>query len=499
MRHEIKVEKLLAKKKAFLRPDTRDAKSYLEYHKAMAKTGSYEGSTGSVLPRLKFVEVTQDDFIRELNPETHAVNDPMVRPNIPLTSDGQPPNIKDLQEGKQEIVAYAMRARVAISEQEIIADRQLVHLFGNSLDLSLFKGEDELYSSFKKYWKHYRAHDAMMLAAESVLKTGDGAVVFYIDKGDIKFKIWSYMFGNSVSKHEAVKDVSPECVTRLYSGPNPDNEDETIELCQVYTDTEVYTYRKSKPDGDNKDEWTLVKAPELHGFKQIPVAYKKGKDVAWGSVQRLIEAQEESLSDFREANKKVGQDILVIKSDALDVMPNMSAGVSIIDVGEEGDASKLEAQDEPKSFIAELRELQERERSTTGTVVIPPDALKGGDHSGAYIKNLYFPAIQKAIKSIPEWSEFVQKCLNIMVEATGLIEGKPLEYRNMKITYDLKPYVPENRYEVAQINQLGVLAGFISKEDAAENTQGNSPDAFEKIKRERQEEYNLKFTQQPEL
>ncbi len=480
---EYNVKELLDCGKIFYRMSTDQVESILQAEKVSAS--GYSGCAESKLPGFKLTRYTQDDFMAELMPESHLVNNIYYRPNTPITKTGEIPSTKE--QFKTDVLEWKKRARVSIPKQNTIAEKQRSHLIGNDLDLDMIIGNEDDFKEFYKFYKYSHIHHGMSKAVQSALTTGDGAMYFYIDENlDLKYDVWSYKYGNDVSHHPKT-DTVDECITRHYVSSIKDEEGETqqIDVCEIYDKSMIKTYHLKEKD------W-VIQSNVAHGFTQIPVAYNKLDDVAWGMVQDIINKIESSLSDLREANEYFQFQIFFFSGGKIKVLPNASKQGKVI----KGDAnSKVEAinpQSKPDSFVVEVNTLTEEVHNGSGVVVIDPETLKG-DSSGAYVKSVYFPATAYALNQIPNWSNFFTSCVSISKEAIGKIYKRPGEYLKMKVSWDLKPFVPQNELELSMINLNAVSSGSRSKQTGASLLTGNAPNEIELIQKEEQLEHERNF------
>ena len=138
----------------------------------------------------------------------------------------------------------------------------------------------------------------------------------------------------------------------------------------------------------------------------------------------------------------------------------------------------------PKSAVAVAPEPPPPVIDITGTVVIRHADLKGGDITGAAIRNYYNPAIQYAIDKAPNYYDFLNQIESITIEAMGMEYGMSLAVKGMEVISEIDIYVPANTMEVAQKIQTLVHAGVLSKETAQEISEYSHPDEFGRLTRE---------------
>lgn len=471
------VRELLSKKPKFYR-SVFNPYTY-RYNMPKVSQEGVKGTGGSDLPKITIQEVTQDEFIEELNPQSHLIFDQKYYPDRKLTEDGTPAEIA-LKNNPDATVIIKPVARVAINEQGIIADRQKIHLFGGNIEFSLHKGTDGQLTEFKKAWKFFRMKDVCLEVADSAMKTGDGAAHFFFDKKKrLKYEVWSYRTGSSMAMHK-------ECFTRYFK-------EDGHEYVWLFDDTNKYVYEMS--DGD----WKLDGKAQKHGFTEIPIAYKKIDDVAWGEVQPLADMLERSISDLRESNSHYGLSMLFLKGGGIDVLPNKSAQGVILEGDKESEAKLLEGQGKAESFAQEIRILTDKMYRGSGTSFIDLEMIKGGDPSGTFVRLLFSDSTQKAMENIPVWNDFVEKLKDITMEAVGLVEAKVSDYAELQVSHTIEPYVPQSDAEITQNLAMGVASKFLSRQTASEHSKYGTPNEAERIRQEQEDDKKLELSEQEEL
>lgn len=482
---EYNVNKLLKASKTFFRMSYQQNP---EYEKHSSSGAGYSAETGEQkLPSFMLTQVSQDQFMKELMPQGHLINNTLYRPDTPITKDGLPLT----ESNSDEIIDWKHRARVAIPKQNTIAEKQRTHLAGNDLSFDLVKGDKKQFNMFNNYWKLSHAHCGISKAVITALTTGDCGLYFYIDGDDIKYKNFSYKYGDNLNHHKATS-TRKECITRYFIFT--DDEGVELETVEIYDDSYIYTYQKKK---GAKDDFKRTDK-KAHGFAMIPLAYNKLDDVAWGMGQNIIEKLESSFSDLRESNEYFQFQILFLSGSKIKVLPNASKQGKVISGSENSKAETLSPQGNPESFEKEINILTEELYDGTGVTIIDPESLKG-DTSGAYVKSVYFPATSYAKNQIPNWDNFLDKCRDIVKYAVGKIEQKPEDYLKMKVSWDLAPYVPQNELEQAQISQYLVQVGARSKQTASSLANGNAPNEWELVQKEEEAAFKQAFGNQAEF
>lgn len=457
----------LLKKRVFTRASQPNATVPLMYGNAAPNSYSE-----AVLPSQRYVVVTQDQFLAELDPRSHDINSRLIYPD------------KVLKNASGEIDSITFIARVSVALQQHIATKQCVHLFAKPLKFTTLRtSNDTLFARFKEYWTQRNASSALYLMAKSALTTGDGAVCFYMNKNSglskLDYKVWSYRDGDQLIPvyDEATGEMKQ--FIRRYSSVNADGVAE--DTLDVYDAT---TYKKVV----FRNRGWVEMASTAHGFTQIPVVYHREPDVAWGAGQDLIDKIERLLSDLRESNAYFAFGIMFLKGEEVTVLPKKDTqGKVITSTDSESDAKILGAPDMSGSLKFEYEQYMKELRHVTGTVIIDPEMLKGGDQSGAYIKNLYNDAIQYALDARPRWQPALEKIVSVVKEGLGLEEKSTLEYGRLVVICEPDIYIPMNSAEEQRIINECFTAGTLSQATAAEIGALSNPDERKRLADEAQE------------
>jgi hypothetical protein len=438
---------------------------------AMATTSANE-YTEAAQSSVRFQKVTQDKFLAELDPNSHDINNRTLYPDKLIKS------TTTVNSVTTEYTTITEIARVSVSLQAMIATKQCVHLWAKQPKFTSKRGIDpNLFSRFKEYWTERNAQCSLYLMAKSALTTGDGAICFFLNEGKLAYKVWSYKDGDVLIPVYKANGVDMRMFVRRYYSV-PDGEDNPVDTLDLYGD-KTYTQLI------NKGNVWEVSIPEMsHGFSQIPVAYHREPDVAWGAGQDLIDKIERLLSDVRESNAYFAFGIMFLSGDDVQVMPPKSSqGKVIISQDSQAQAKLLDQPDLSGSLKFEYDQYTKQLYRITGTVVIDPEILKGGDQSGAYIKNLYNDAIQYAMDAKPRWQPVLEKIVAIVKEALEL-EEQDLSYRELVVISDPDIYVPMNIAEEIRLVNESYAAGTISQETAAQSNLLSTPDEYKRIQDE---------------
>lgn len=450
-----------------------------------------------VRDNLMYMEVTQADFRRELDPASHAINDRKVYINYRY-------NKEDDLYYEEDFPRYAFAY-----QQEILDDR-LARLTGNDIQFDLAeakwtKAAQEVYDAFKAGWADKRMENAWHFAAKSSCATGDTAFVGYMDKGEFKWKVLSYLNGDTLYPHYDRRTGEPNLLARTYV--DYDEENNTRNYIDVWD--EKYYYRLIDVSSSDKEEkgeadsvlqttagefdidgYTL-EYKTTHGFKGCPFAYHRRDDgPVWTPSQETIEHREAAFSRLAQSNHDFGLPILGLYGEGKKIREiatsDMSYASKIFIIPSDGKAEFLNRQDASNAYKTELDMLEDKIYSQS--MVIKAPELKSGDTPAAAIKLLYSDAYNKAMLEAQEYDAFVRKMIQIFKWGYGIESEQRLNFNNTRIAYYIVPFLPVNDQEVTTNLSVAVQNGFCSKQTASEKFYFSTPNEWERICKEKHED-----------
>lgn len=444
--------------------------------------------------------VTQEDFLRELDPCGHLINDKEYYHDIwrQNTADGP-------DKGKwylEEVPRYAF------AFQQVILVKHLTHLCGNDIQFELADKKDDdasrqVFNTFKRGWAKKNMEVAWYQFAKSVKATGDGAFVGYLDHGKFGWRVFSFLNGDRLYPHYDLKTGKLSTFARSYS-----NYDENGRIIKRYVDVwdDKYYYRYAAggdPTGIvdkitnfikgifNVGGYTLEEKTE-HGFDRIPVAYHRDDmGPCWTFAQETCDNYEMAFSRMAQNNHDFGLPIMYVKGDGADEVSkeDMSHASKVFFLPSDGDMGFLQKQDASNAYKIELDTL-EKQIYTQSFTVKPPE-LKSGDLPGVAIKLLYSPAVEKAMSDANEYDEAVDDMVDIFSFGYGVEQECFLDFQNTEISHYIKPYVHQNETEQTNNLAMQVQNGFLSKQTASEKSTYATPQEWDRIVKEKKEEQQM--------
>lgn len=443
---------------------------------------------------LAYMEVTQADFRRELDPSSHAINDRTVYINYRKGDDG--------------LYYEEDFPRYAFAYQQEILDDRMARTTGNDMQFDLADDvtDDrmiETYNKIKAGWADKRMENAWHFAIKSDYSTADTAFVGILTNNTFSWKVLSFNDGDVLYPHYDRITGKLSVLARTYTAD--DDEGEARNYIDVWDDKFYYRLVDKTPDSpDTEIDTTLstvagdfdiggyiTEERKPHGFDSIPVSYHRRNDgPVWSPSQETIEHREAAFSRLAQNNHDFGLPIMFLKGQGKQIKEiatkDMSYASKIFILPESGEAGFLNRQDASAAYKTELDMLEDKIYSQS--MVIKAPELKSGDTPAAAIKLLYSDAYNKALLEIQEYDEFVCKMIDIFKWGYGIETERRLEFMNTRISFYITPFIPINDQEVTTNLATAVQNGFVSKQTASEKFYFSTPQEWKRILAEKKEE-----------
>ena len=432
------------------------------------------------LPHYRHIVVTQEQFMKELDPATHSV---LFDDNIPSIC------IKTKENGYQDI----QFAKMSVPFQKNIKNKQLLHLTGNDMVFTLIETnptpkQEEDFVTFKQYW-NLRNQDGMKnKMVDTQLSYGDAGLLYYFDyKGRIKSRILSYADGYVLCPHN---DQNGDRILESVYYKVGD-----IEYIDSYDDTYMYRYKNDTSVENVEDSGWVLEEPIVHGFDEIPLITKRG-DVAWNNVQSIITSYEILYNVFNAIQKRHGWGLLYIKGKFKDNAKKIAGSVILNDssIDGKGDAKFL-TPPSPQGTIDTLQLMLDTiQLGSSTTFILPKDIKTSGDISGIAIQLTQSLDIENAMQKVIDWQNVADKMVRLFkfgLSKELVNEGKSktavTDFENLNINAKFKVWKPMNDYEYNQMLTILTGAGLLSKETGIEKNTESSPDEKMRLTKEHEQ------------
>lgn len=433
------------------------------------------------IPSVKQRNVSQIEFLQELDPNCHKV---LFDQNIPSIT-------MKLNDGGMVEIEYK---RMSVAFQKNILDKQVLHLCGNRTEITLAspnpsEKDIENYIFFKRKWAE-RNQDGMRTKMVRTQKSvGDAGLLFYMDyKGRIKSRILSFEDGYVLCPHN--DENGDRILEAVYY--RKDN----VEIIDCYDDT--YFYRLKRDSENTENTGWQYEDPRPHGFSEIPLVTKRGK-VAWDNVQSIIDVYEVIYNIFLVVQKRHGWGILYVKGKFADEGKKIAGAIVLNDRSIDGKGSaEFKQAPTPQGMIETLQLMEETIQKGSGTTFLLPKDIKAtGDISAQAILLTQSLDNETALQGAIDYQNVIDKMVRLFKEglAKELVLSKKnkyaiTEFEGLEITGAIRPWNPQNKtdYNSMLIQLKG--AGLISEETAIEKNTESTPD--EKVRRSKEKEEERK-------
>lgn len=459
------------------RPFTRGADIGIE--STLPSDIELNGTIEASLPRYRKNIVTQEMFMRELDPACHDV---LFDDNIPSIC------LKTKSGGYQEVKF----SKMAVPFQRNIKNKQLLHLTGNNMVFTLVdtnpsEKQRQNFVTFKQYWD-LRNQDGMKnKMVDTQLSYGDAGLLYYFDyKNRIKSRILSYSDGYVLCPHNDQNgDRILESVYYI-----KDN----VEYIDSYDDTYMYRYKKDNSVKNVDDTGWILEEPIKHGFDEIPLITKRG-DVAWNNVQSIITSYEILYNVFNAIQRRHGWGLLYVKGKFKDTAQKIAGSVILNDTSLEGKGdAKFLTPPSPQGTLDTLQLMLDTiQLGSSTTFILPKDVKTGGDISGIAIQLTQSLDIENALQKVIDWQNVADKMVRLFkyglskeLVANGTIVTAITDFEDLHINAKFKVWKPMNDYEYNQMLTILTGAGILSKETGIEKNTESSPDELIRVEKEHQ-------------
>lgn len=474
-------EKLIAKQ-----PFTRGCEPYLVSEDG--KTVAVNGTITARPPRFKKVVVSQERFMKELDPNSHDI----------LFDDNIPTLCIKINNGDYKDIVFTKQA---VPMQKIIKNKQVLHLTGHKMQFTLVDTEPTQkqqmdFMTFKQYWD-LRNQDGMKTKMVDTQKSyGDAGLLYYFDlNGRVKSRLLSFADGYVLCPHNDQNgDRILECVYYY-------NED--VEYIDCYDSKYMYRITRDNNATSDDDGWTYH-TPIEHGFDEIPLITKRG-EVAWNDVETLIESYEILYNVFAAIQRRHGWGLLYIKGKFKDAAQKIAGSYILNDtsIDGKGDAKFLTPPD-PQGYLETLRLLFDTiQMGSSTTFLLPKDINYSGDISGIAIKLVQNLDINRALRDVIDWQNVADKMVRLFKQglakelvSSGVNQTAVTDFEQLNINAKFKVWQPMNDYEYNQMLTILSGAGLLSKETGIQKNTESAPDESFRISKQLEKEKEAQQQQQ---
>lgn len=431
---------------------------------------------------LTYELLTQADFMREYDVNSHNINSMKYYPN-PISKDS---NNKLYQK---------IKSRVAVGFQARIHTKRLTALIGNNVSHRLVRGAkngagaQDWLADFREGWEDKNIEVAIHEALSSDGKTGDCAICFYLSRNKVGWRTFSYEKGDILYPHYDRMTGELSLFGREYA--EDDENGERVTYLDVWDDTSYIRYRKSLKGGKEQD-WQIDEPRRPHNFQECPIAYHRYGGPFWAPSQSLIENYEIAISQFCENNAAYALRILYTIGQDMEVVPNLDGTPQRIDSSDpNAKIGYLEPANAAQSFTEQLNIL-EKDIMRGSFAVETPEIKSGSDMSSLTVKMLFADSYLKALEDAMNYQVFLDRATALFKYGYGIERQRSSDYNRFSVKAELLPFVfmseSETINSIVQLTGVGVLSKQTATEIAYNSGYGTA-DEWDRVINEAHEEY----------
>lgn len=441
------------------------------------------------LPNIRMEEVTQVEFMRELDVYSHKA---LFDENIPSIT------MKLKEGGWLDMRQY----RMGIPFQQLILNKQVRHLCVNRIIHTLLnttptEQQNKDFIRLKQAWVEKNIEGAKTQFVKDQKSYGDAALLYFIGKdGRLRTKNISYADGYVIITHK--NDEGKHILECLYYAMT-DADNNTVEYIDCYDDT--YMTRLTRGgNNENADSGWRRQAPVAHGFSECPLVTKRGS-VAWNNAQSEIESYEALYNTFIVIQKRHGWGMIYVKGKFSQNAQKINGSVILNDTSMDENADAKVLSPENATDMIETLDLMEQTimKSSGTTFILPKDIKISGDTSGLAVEMTQELDMATAQDGVIEWQNVANKMMRLFKEglAIELVNSNDKEYSDamtrfgsLRIHSEFTTWKPKS--EEAHNQMLTTLYsggnGGISRQTYIEKNTISTPDEVARIQREHEEQ-----------
>jgi SPP1 family phage portal protein len=400
-------------------------------------------------------------YLKQYDPETHAVVDTAQRPDKLVEVDG----------GTKAVPV----CRLPVPIQKQITQLAAAFLVGNPIQLDASPIDDSqngLLETIQRSWDDNKLDYKSKQIAEIMFSETECAEIWYTEDAEVGY--WDDTPNAGATRRLRMRIVANSLGDTLYpvfnaagdmiafgrgyqvnigGGTKEDHFD-------LYLDKVIYRWVKAG------GEWGVPKT-EAHPIGKIPVIYYAQPKPDWADVQRLIERFETSISNHGDTNDYFGSPIIFVSGEIEGFATKGEQG-KVIEGKNGAKAEYLHWPYAPESVKMEQTTLRDTISEMTNTVNINPEKLKSlGDFSGIALKMLFLSAHLKAARKEEIFGESVQRRINYMKAAIVIMnEAKFKTAGRLQVKPKFEYYLPKDYKEVIDYLTTAFGGGIMSQDTA---------------------------------
>lgn len=453
-----------------------------------------------------YVNLTQDTFLNELNPDAHEINSRFMsqRP-IYKTEKEENGKTKYVLDGFDEVET------VALAIQEMIVSKKVSHLTGKHFWMSNESDDEEAFENIRSWQDISGFWDGWTEAVRACERTGDSALYLYQDATGLSYDVFSYEKGDTLCP--GVDDDGKPVLYRSYSlngKPAVDvfsvrsretwvKVDTNEEKGKAWIDKVMRVIRGRDLNTVSEDGYRLISRTDSQvGGDLLQVIYFRVPDIATGPVQDSISKYEKALSYVAEEVKNDAFPILFLKSEKVTSLPPTKLNGKTIGVKgtsdslAHSDAKFLAPPDMSNIADVNLKTLWDNILRGSLSALVEPEVLKQGSDSSTSIRILFAPDVEWCQNRWVFYAKPNRQCIEVFKRLVGKQEGEIQRYGDLRVSIGQEIWLPQNDTEELK-RQLDMLyARAKSRKAVLQDIPDSHKGDLEQIMKEWEEELAMK-------
>lgn len=417
-----------------------------------------------------YVNLTQDTFLNELNPDSHEINSQyMSRRPVYKAEKDENGKTKYVLDGFDEVET------VALAIQEMIVSKKVSHLTGKHFWMSNESEDEEAFENIRSWQDISGFWDGWTEAVRACERTGDSALYLYQDATGLSYEVFSYEKGDTL--YPGVDDDGKPVLYRSYSlngKPAVDvfsvrsretwvKVDTSEEKGKAWIDKVMRVIRGGKFNTVSEDGYRLISRTDSQvGGDLLQVIYFRVPDIATGPVQDSISKYEKALSYVAEEVKNDAFPILFLKSEKVTSLPPTKLNGKTIGVKgtsdnlAHSDAKFLAPPDMSNIADVNLKTLWDNILRGSMSALVEPEVLKQGSDSSTSIRILFAPDVEWCQNRWVFYAKPNRQCIEVFKRLVGKQEGEIQRYGDLRVSIGQEIWLPQNDTEELK-RQLDML------------------------------------------
>lgn len=456
-----------------------------------------------------YVNLTQDQFLNELNPAAHEINSKYMsqRPIYKQTDE------VDKKTGKKKWVldGFDNVETVALAIQEMIVSKKIAHLTGDNFWIASEDTDEEAFQKIESWMDYAGFWDAWVEAVSYCERECDSALYWWFDGTNLNYEVFAYEKGDTL--YPGMDDDGNPTLYRAYSLNGKMAVD-------IFTTKYKETWVKIDSDEEESQTWLdrifrLIKNSKLYdevsedgyrlltrkdaqiGNDMLQIVYFRVPDIATGPVQDCIVKFEKAHSYVAEEVKNSAFPVLFVKSEKITALPPSRVNGKTIGVRgtadslAHADAKFLAPPDASNTAKINLDTLWNNIlRGSLSALVEPVDIRQGAD-SSTTIKIMFAPDIQWCKNRWKFYAKPVRQLVEVFKRLVGKAEGNVPKYGDLRISCGQNIWIPQNESERIKLEIDQYYAGVKSRKATMADIGNTHLGDAEQLMKEKEEEKAL--------